>query len=92
MGRFWREQLWEGTDLPGMALPGLPVVELFGDQRVLIENHGGVTEYGGCRIQVQMAYGQLAVCGQELQLARMTREQLVISGRIDSVTLCRRGK
>lgn len=91
-GKGWLERLSDGADLPGLPLPGVPLVELAGDRRVLIENHGGVTEYGSCRIQVQVRYGQIAVCGRDLQLARMTREQLVISGKIDSVTLCRRGE
>ena len=91
-GKSWLERLPDGADLPEMALPGVPLVELAGDRRVLIENHGGVTEYGRCRIQVRVRYGLISVCGEGLQLARMTREQLVISGRIDSVTLCRREK
>lgn len=89
-GKSWLERITDGADLPGMAMPGVPLVELAGDRRVLIENHGGVTEYGSCRIQVRVRYGQIAVCGENLQLARMTREQLVISGRIDAVTLYRR--
>lgn len=91
-GKSWLERLSDGADLPGMALPGVPLVELAGDKRVLIENHGGVTEYGPCRIQVRVQYGLLSVCGQGLRLARMTKEQLVISGGIDSITVCRRGK
>ena len=35
-----------------IALPGVPIVELAGDRRVLIENHRGVTEYGMERICV----------------------------------------
>lgn len=90
--RGFLERLAEGADLPGEAMPGQPLVELAGDRRVLIENHNGVTEYGRERISVRVRYGQLVVCGCGLELARMTKEQLVIIGRIDGVTLHRRGE
>lgn len=79
----------EGADLPAEPLPGLPLVEIAGDRRVLIENHGGVTEYGREKIRIQVRYGQLCICGAGLELAMMTKEQLVICGRIDSVNLLR---
>lgn len=88
--RGWIERLADTADLQGEAFPGQPLVELYGDRRVLIEHHGGVTEYGREKIQIKMKYGYLCVCGGCLELARMTAEQLVITGRIDSVALIRR--
>ena len=86
------QKLADTADLSGETLPWVPVVELAGDSRVLIERHGGVTEYTGERICVRVTYGQVAVCGCGLELSRMNREQLVISGRIDCVQLFRREK
>lgn len=83
------ERLAKQTDLLGEPMPGVPLVEIGGDRRVLIENHGGVTEYGEKKICVRVKFGQLCISGCGLELARMTKEQLVISGRIDSVTLVR---
>lgn len=88
--RGWMERLADSTDLQGEALPGQPLVELFSDRRVLIEHHGGVTEYGREKIQVKVRYGYVCICGGCLELARMTAEQLVITGRIDSVSLIHR--
>lgn len=82
----------EGSELSAEGMPGVPLLELAGDRRVLIENHRGVTEYGSERIRVRVRYGELCVCGSGLALARMTRAQLVICGRIDSVEVCRRCK
>lgn len=90
--KHWIQQLADGADLASEPLPGVPVVELAGECRVLIERHGGVTEYSSQRICVKVRYGQVCVCGCQLELTRMTREQLVISGRIDCVQLLRRGK
>lgn len=86
----WMLKLADGADLSGEPLPGMPIVEIAGECRVLIERHGGVTEYSRERISVKVRYGTVTVCGCGLELTRMTKEQLVISGRIDSVQLQRR--
>lgn len=91
-----REKILErvvlGSDLPGEAIPGQPLIEIAGESRVLIENHHGVTVYGCNEIHVKVGFGQLCICGSGLELARMTKCQLVITGRIDCVTLQRRGR
>lgn len=78
-----------GADLPGEVLPGLPLVEIAGDSRVLVENHSGVTSYSCAEIRVKVRFGLLCICGNSLRLAKMTRNQLVITGRIDSISLQR---
>lgn len=88
--KHWTERLADGVDLSGEPMPGVPVVELAGDRRVLIERHGGVTEYSSQKICVKVRYGLVSICGCGLELACMTREQLVITGRIDGVQLLRR--
>ena len=37
----WMQKLAEGMELPAESMPGLPLVEIAGDRRVLVENHGG---------------------------------------------------
>lgn len=90
-GGHFLQRLADGADLTTEPLPGQPIVEIAGDRRVLIENHFGVKEYSRERITVKVKYGFVSVCGCGLELMRMTREQLVICGRIDGVTLQRRG-
>lgn len=41
----------EAADTPQELLPGMPLIEITGAGRVLIENHGGVTEYETDRIR-----------------------------------------
>ncbi|MBE6925340.1 MAG: sporulation protein [Ruminococcaceae bacterium] len=77
-------------DLPGEPLPGQPIVELVGQQRVLIENHRGVVQYGDTEICIRVSYGCVRVCGRDLRLMRMNKEQLIISGCVENVILCKR--
>lgn len=84
------ERLTEGTELLSEPLPGQPIVEIAGDRRVVVENHGGVTQYSREKIGVKVKFGTVCVCGCGLELVRMSREQLIIVGRIDGVHLIRR--
>ncbi len=87
-GRFLESILKQSS---GESVPGLPVIEIAGDRRVLIENHRGVAAYGREKILVHVKYGCVCICGCNLEMMHMTKEQLVIYGRIDSVGLQRRG-
>ena len=84
------ERLTIAADLPDESVPGMPLVEIAGCGRVLVENHLGVTEYGPNQIRVRVKYGDVCVCGSRLELSRMTKGQLIIRGRIESISLNRR--
>lgn len=86
-----RQKLTREQDIHAQPLPGCPIVELSGDGRVLIENHRGVAEYTGQRIEVKVKFGRIVVCGSGLEMRVMTRCQLVILGKVDTITLERRG-
>lgn len=86
----WLERLMDGMDLPGEGAPGQTLVEIVGENRVLVENHRGITEYGTDRIRIQVKYGSLCICGEGLEMKRMSRNQLIITGRIEVVNLIRR--
>lgn len=82
----WMDRL----DLPEEPLPGQTVVEIAGQYRVLIERHEGVISYGRQEVCIKVPYGWIHVCGNGLELTKMTREQLIISGCIECVRLERR--
>ena len=81
------QKLADRADLSGEGIPGVPVVELAGDGRVLVEGHDGVSQYSRERIGVKVKFGQVCILGNDLELTMMTREQLVISGRIRELKL-----
>ena len=67
------------------ALPNVPVAELADDQRILIENHLGVIAYCCHKVIVKVHCGFMCIYGDDLYIHKMSREQLVITGRIDAV-------
>ena len=82
---FWNT-LNQKTDL----LPGLPILEIAGPNRILIENHRGVIAYSPCQVTVRVQFGTYNIYGCNLRIAKMGKDQLVIQGNIDNVQLSRR--
>lgn len=86
------QRLSRELELEGEPVPGQSLIEIAGDSRILVENHAGVMGYSRDCICVKLKTGTAEICGHSLELSRMTREQLVISGKIDAVTLHRRAR
>ena len=74
-------------DMSAQPLPGVPIVELCDDKRVLIENHKGVIGYGSDEICVAVSYGKIIVCGSALKICFMSKQQLIIVGQIDGIQI-----
>ena len=66
-----------------------PLLELCADRRILIEHHKGIGAYSSSEISVKVKFGTINICGADLEICRMTGEQLVISGSIEAVTLAK---
>jgi len=81
------QKIAERLEFGNEALPGTPVVEIMGSDRVLIENHRGVQQFSTERITVCMRYGLLCVCGNCMELKQMSESKLVIYGQIEQVLL-----
>ncbi len=90
-GKRILEQMRFTQEVPPEASPGLSIVEMLGDSRVLIEKHMGMQGYSENEICVKVKKGILAVCGASLTLAKMSKDQLVITGRIECIRFISRG-
>ena len=65
--------------------PILPLVEIYGNQRILIEHHKGVCEYGEELIRVRIRQGCICINGKFLQISCITKERIVVQGQIGNV-------
>ena len=87
--RHWMNRLTDSMDLT-VEVCTEPLVELAGDKRVLIEHHRGIQQYQPECICVKVKFGTVVISGCGMVISQICQGKLVISGRIDSVTLHRR--
>ena len=81
--------LADTVSLPFELMPGQFLLELLGQERILIENHKGVQEYGNEKICVRTSFGSVSICGMELRLSCLSKEKLVIIGPISQIIVSR---
>lgn len=91
-GRNILRLMAEAADTPQELVPGTPLIEITGTQRVLVENQRGVTLYEQDLIRVKLQGGYAVVRGSCLTITRMEKRQLVITGTIHGVELERGGR
>jgi sporulation protein YqfC len=72
----------EMLDLPGEVVAGLARIEITGGREVLIENHGGILEYGPDEIDINSSGVIIRIVGNGLQIRAMTQTELSIRGLI----------
>lgn len=82
-----RRRLSRISDLSAASMPRQTLVEILDICRVIIENHKGVCLYTKEQICINAYYGTVIVYGNNLEIAKMSNDQLVIIGDIHSVCM-----
>ena len=79
------QELAEKLELPGELVPGAASLCITGGRQALIQGHRGVLEYSGERVVLALKRGKISLLGSGLQLRAMKGEEIIISGRIETV-------
>lgn len=88
-GKDFFKKITEVPEVDLEVLPGVPLIEIYDNRRVLIENHMGILNYSCREVQIRMRYGCICVCGEQLKLMKMSKHDLVITGCIGALSLRR---
>lgn len=80
------------ADLPGEVLCGLPQIAMTGFSLLQLDCHKGLLQYTENEICVQLTIGRVRILGTELQLSRMHRDGLSVTGNISSLEFSEDGK
>lgn len=83
--RGLRDRLVSLLELPGDVLLDVARVTLVGDVELVVENHRGIVQYTEDRVGLSIPEGTLTVEGEELRIAAISPEQVIILGRIRSL-------
>lgn len=81
------ERMTQVASMTGEPILKQPLLELCGEHRALIEHHKGIVEYSKEAVSINVRFGIIRIEGTHLEICKMTADQLVITGSIDTVTL-----
>ena len=68
--------------LPKEIVLNLPLITLYGNEELNLENYKGVVEYTGERIRISTSKGILKIEGRNLLLKQVTSENISVTGGI----------
>lgn len=72
-------------DIPEEISSDIPKVTIIGFDRMLVENYKCILEYQDFFIRIKMKSGIVNINGFELGMKEMTKDDLIITGNIESV-------
>jgi sporulation protein YqfC len=78
--------LADWLDLPHHLVLNIPYVAITGGAQVLVENHGGIQQLESQRIVVGRAGSRITIQGEELVIALVTKDELLVRGRIRGIS------
>lgn len=84
-----RNRLPELFNIPEMTLPGEPIIEVYGDRRVLVEGCCAVLQYAGNCIKLRNPSTIICVVGSDLHMVEISSSQTVITGKVENISICR---
>ena len=75
----------EILEIPVELSTNNPKITITGFERVLIENYRGILEYQDYFVRINTYIGILNINGFNLKLEEMTTDDLLVTGKIDSI-------
>lgn len=72
-------------EMPQEISSNLPKITVLGFKQMLIENYKGILEYQDFYIRISTYIGILNINGYELYLEEMTSDDLLVTGKIESI-------
>lgn len=72
-------------EIPQEVSSNIPKVTVIGFKQMLIENYKAILEYQDFYIRLSTNIGIININGFELNLEEMTTDDLIVTGKIDSI-------
>ena len=74
-------------EMPAEIISNEPKITIAGFNEMLIENYKGILEYEEIYIRINTHIGIININGFNLKLEQMTEDDILVTGKIDSMTL-----
>ena len=76
-----------GLNLPLDTLTGQFRLVMYGDDRTIVENHGGILDYEDDCVRLRVQEGELVLSGTSLTLMELDGGTVVVGGRVHRMEL-----
>lgn len=86
-----RKRIAEVLELQHDVALNLPVMHITGGERLLMENHKGLLEYGHNKIRIASTAGTVEIEGEGLTIKAVGRDDVLITGSIKSINMSKAG-
>ncbi len=73
--------------MPEEVVSNVPKITMIGFDEILIENYKGILEYEEIYIRINTHIGIVNINGFNLNLEQMSKDDILVTGKIDSITL-----
>lgn len=73
--------------MPEEVVSNVPKITIIGFDEILIENYKGILEYEEFYIRINTHIGIINISGFNLNLEQMSKDDILVTGKIDSITL-----
>ena len=77
-----KREVTAALELPKEIVLNLPLITLYGNEELNLENYKGVVEYTNERIRIGTSKGILKIEGRNLLLKQVTSENISVTGGI----------
>ncbi len=85
-GQFVRSWMTKNMELPQDVMMDLPRITMIGQIHIYIENHRGLLAFSDKELRLLLKQGQLLVKGKAFVIKTILPEEILLEGKIDSVT------
>jgi len=72
-------------ELPRDIMLDWPSIRMMGDEELVLSNHKGIAEYSKEQVRVKTGIGVVKISGRGLEIREISREDIVVVGKIDAV-------
>jgi sporulation protein YqfC len=87
-----RQLTSELFDLPQDVALNVPRMTLVGSVQLYVENHRGVSHFSDRALHVKINNGELRILGEQLKIRAIYPEEVLIEGRITSLSFKETGQ
>lgn len=81
-----KQKISNAACMPKDVVLGIPIVTMYGNTELIIENYRGILEYSKEYIRIQTKIGSIHIHGKDLEIPMYSNCDTKITGWIDQVT------